>query len=322
MATPQEHIDTIIANAILLADEQTTNATNSAQDIVALADGTYHTSWNPAALPTPEADEPDIPEVESGLFTFEAQRDHIIGLLTDKLAEYFATYYPLETDAFDEATNWLINTITNGGTGINQAIEDEIWQRGRDRLLNEAGSVQSQITSAAAARGIPLPDGATDMRLRQVRLKVLEETGQQSTTISTKQAEIEIETIKFAIGEAMKARFEAMRAAADFIRALVGGMNAAIQVAELNPNAKATMMNAVSNLYRARLSRDEIIINSEVAKRGQNRQHFVDKDNVHWNMINSKINAATTAAEVYAKTAQAALSSLNSIASTATSAFS
>ena len=319
---PQDFIDAIINNAITLANTYTTATATSAGNIEDVVDGSYYHTWHPGSTPGVDAVEPAVPEVDDALILFDSQRDAMIALLSDKLADYFATYYPLENDAFDEAIAWLKDVIQNGGTGIPAAVEDAIWQRGRDRGITDARTAEAQILSSGAARGIPMIDGAVTGATRSVQLKRLEETGKLNTNISVKQAEIEIETIRFAVEQAINSRKMAMEAAGDYIRALTGAMGLIPGILDLKSSAKASLINATASLYRARLTRDEILHQTHVAARGQNERYFEARDQQHFTDLDTKIKASTNAAETYARTASAALSSLNGIISTSTSAFS
>jgi hypothetical protein len=146
--------------------------------------------------------------------------------------------------------------------------------------------------------------------------------GVASTSIAAKQLEIEIETVRFAIGKAIDSRTMAMNAAADYIRAIAISPDSAAKVAALNTDVQAKMMSAAGDFYRVRLSRDELILKSKLAELDNSidiykhrRTNATDNDRV-------KVQALTAAADVLGGAAKAALSSLNSVASTAVNAFS
>ena len=143
--------------------------------------------------------EPGVPNVENTITTYEAQRDFLVQLMTDKLTEFFTIYYPLNTDGYDEGMDWLINTITNGGTGINPAVENQIWQRGRDRLIAEGERADSQTLLQFAQRGFSLPSGAMTKLLQANRFEQLQKLQEQSRDVAIRQAEIELENLRFAV---------------------------------------------------------------------------------------------------------------------------
>lgn len=321
MPTAAEFIDTIITNALTTASDYTDAADDAATDLINAKAGFYvpppdsETDFEPAAV------EPAIPEVEDTKWNYQAELDKLIALLSDQLADFFATYYPLENDAFDEATAWLVNTITNGGTGINASIEDQVWQRDRDRRTAEAARAKAQIVTGYAAKGYFMPAGSLLKKIEEIDSAALAANGVASTSIAAKQLEIEIETIKFAITEAMKSRAMAMQAAADYIRVIATAPASAVRFAELNTDAKAKMMSAAANWYEARLSRDKLVLSSKLAEMGSRDDIYKHRRDSATRNSQVDVQALAAAADVYAKTAMAALASLNSIVSTGVSAF-
>jgi len=269
MGAAEDNIELIINNAIQVADGYTSQSERYAGFGVSMATGGQPTVINP--YPWTEevtAVEPPVATVDSATTIYETERDELIALLSNELADFLGTYYPLVNDAYDDATSWLVNTITNGGTGIPQAIEDQIWQRGRDRLITESRRTSAQTVSGFTAKGYMVPAGVLTKTLKEIELAQHGAMGEMSTSIATKQAEIEIENIKFAIKEALNARLAGIGAATDYIRAIAVAPQIATKLADIDPAAQARMISATSDLYRARLSRDQLVMNTEVAKMG------------------------------------------------------
>lgn len=321
MSDPQVFIDNIISNALTTANDYSTQAGDAADDLISVSAGFYLEPPSSSAGFTVTAVEPDIPTAADSTLTYEVQLEKLIKLLSDELAGFFATYYPLANDAFDEATAWLVNTITNGGTGINQDVWDQAWQRGRENIIADGRRVYNQIVTGYSAKGIMMPAGSM---LKKIEESMYDQTGKTSALATSnvmKQMEIEVETIKFAIGKALESRTMAMNAAADYIRAVATTPDAAARFAGLNTDVQAKMMDAASNFYRARMGRDELVLQSKLAEMNttvdiykHRRENATDNDRV-------KVQALSSAADVFARTASAALSSLNSIVSSATNAF-
>jgi hypothetical protein len=322
MATPAEVINQAVADAIAKASTFTDQVDIAADRVLGLSEGRSTGSSYYVPVTNITAVEPTIPPVDDALLIYDAELNHLIKLLSDELAAYFAKYYPLASDAFDEATSWLVNTITNGGTGIPQAIEDQIWQRARERIIREGQRLESTITSSYAARGFSLVQGPMIHDLNQARNEQAGRIGEASTAIAAKQAEIAIETIKFAITTAIDSRFKAMNAAADYIRAIASAPDAASRLVSTNSDAKAKMMDATAGLYRARLSRDELVIRSQ-SDRMQTDSHFaLGSLDAFQKQIDGEVRAAAAAADAYAKVAQSYIAQFNGVMSATTSAFS
>lgn len=314
-------VNTIISNALATSNAAVNNASAAARAAITASQG-YASPGGPVVVYGISATEPAIGIVGDATLTYESQRDRLIAILSDKLADFFATYYPLAADAFDEATNWLVNTITVGGTGIAPAVEDQIWQRGRDRIIADGARVESQTLTEFASRGLSLPSGAMAGRLQEVRFEQLLKTQELSRDVAIKQAEIEIENLKFAVDLAVKSRMQAMGVAVDYIRALMSGADTAARVALLNADAKARMISATADLYRARLTRDEIAMRVPLANAANGVQLNGIGVDGFYKGVGARVQAASAAAESYGRVASAALASLNSVAAISNSSFS
>lgn len=265
--------------------------------------------------------EPAVPEVESSTLTFEAQRDRIIALLSTELEGFFAKYYPLAADAFDEATNWLVNSITDGGTGISESVEAQIWQRGRDRVINDGKRAESQVLNDFASRGFSLPSGALAARLQEIRFEQLGKTQELSRDAAIKQADMAVENLRFAVNLAIDSRMKAMQAAADYIRSLMSGTDVAARVAALNSDAKARMMAATADMYRARLTRDELAMRIPLSN--QDAALKVQGLNIdgYSKAADTAASAAIAEANAFADGAKAALAAISTIVSSAENSF-
>jgi hypothetical protein len=311
MATPDE----IIANAIVIANQQTALADDAAQAVINASQGYAASGIDPLTFAI-SAIEPDVPSVVNGTQTYEAQMEKLVALLSQQLADFFTLYYPLASDAFDEATNWILNAITNGGTGISAAVEAQIWGRGRERVINEGTRTSNQIVADFAGRGFSIPPGAMAGKLKELRLAQKQANKSFSRDVAITQAEIEIKNIQFAISKAIESRAFAMQAASDYIRSLMSAPDAAARVALLNSDVQAKMISATSDLFRARLSRDELILKSEEANLDARIKGNAIDVPAFYQGVSARVHAAESAANVYGNVAGAALSSLISMAST------
>lgn len=313
-------IDSIIAKAQSTANAQLSLSNAAAHDAITASMGYASPNFTPVTY-TIQAIEPDVPDVENANLTYEAQRDKLIAMLSDELAKFYTSYYPLAADAFDEATNWLVNSITNGGTGIAASVEEQIWQRGRDRAVADGARAEAQVLDEFSSRGFSLPPGAMTARLDAVRHEGMAKVNEFNRDVAIESAKIEVESVRFAVEQAIRSRMAAMSAATDYIRALMSGPDTAARVASINSDAKARMMSATSDLYRARLSRDELAMRVPLT----NTTELVKVNNIamdaFYRGVGNRVQAAVAAADQYGKAAQAALASLNSVASASTVGF-
>lgn len=315
------NVELIIENALATADEAVLDASKAADRAIS-ASNSYIYGGNVGDIRfRMSAIEPAVELVADATLTYESQRNKIITLLSGELADFFANYYPLVADAFDEATGWLVDTINNGGTGIKPAVEDQIWQRDRSRVVADGLRAEAQTRDEFAARGFSLPSGAMSARLQQMRFEQMLKTQEQSRDVAVKQADIEVENIRFAVDLAVKSRMQAMGIAVDYIRALMSGADVAARVASLNAEARARMISATADMYRARISYDEVALRAPL----QNTENKVKMLGIERDSfgqgVTAQVNAAVGAAEAYGRMAAAALSSISSVASQGVSAF-
>lgn len=319
--TTTADVQTIIDNALYTANTEVNSANAAAQFAITSAEGFSY--YNPPTLEYAlTAIEPDVGVIEDALLTYEAQLSNMITLLSGQLATFFTTYYPLASDAFDPATNWLVNTITVGGTGISPAVEDQIWQRDRDRIIADGLRAESAAYTEFASRGFSLPPGALASRLQEVRFEQMAALQGSSATIAIEAAKLEIDNLKFSVEQAIKSRMSAMTAAVEYIRAIMSGPATAVQVANLNSEAKARMISATSELYRARLTRDEIALRIPVANVTNSTEAGRINTDGFFRGLDARSHAAAAAAQAYGGMAAAALGSLNSVAAVYDATFS
>lgn len=314
-------IEAIISNAQSTALAQLSAAQAASNAAITASLGFASPNFTPVAYNI-EAIEPAVPDVENANLTYESQRDQLIAMLSNELANFFITYYPLAADAFDEATNWLVNSITVGGTGIAATVEAQIWQRGRDRAMADASRAEAAVMDEFSARGFSLPPGAMTARLDAVRHEGMAKINEFNRDAAIESAKIEVENVRFAVEQAIRSRMAAMQAATDYIRALMSGPDTAARVAALNSDAKARMMSATSDLYRARLSRDELALRIPMTNTSELVKVSGISMDAFYKGVANRVQAAVAAADQYGKAAQAALSSLNSVASASTVGFS
>ena len=310
-------IEQIISNAMLKADEYSYEADEAAHKIIREQIGMYLEPPNPSIGFAVEAVEPGVPEVSDTIVGYEAQLEKIVALLSDQLAGFFARYYPRAADAYDEASAWLVNQITNGGAGVNEQVAAELWQRARERIIRDGRRVENQIATGYAAKGYMIPPGAMTAKMEEARFQQLTATGEAATAVASKMFDAEVDMIKFAVDAAVKARQMAMSAAADYIRAVASAPDSAVRTYNMKDENRARMIAAAADWYRARLSRDEIVLKSKLSEKEIDYKIYEHRRTQATRNDDVRVRALASAADVYARTASAALSSLNSIVSTA-----
>ena len=311
----EDTINSIINNAIAIAGSKSSEASEFSGDAMRAAEGVVSPGSGGFSF-TPNV--PDlgvyIPTTAAGLNTgiYETTYDRIKNDLTGAFIKFFATYFPNECDYLAEAQLWLCKVLGPGGTGMAPAVEDQIWERDRNRLLADNARVEDEILVTWAGRKFPLPPGAAAYQVLQNQQDSSTKIAQASRDVAIKQADIEIENIRFAVKMALEYRIGAVQAAAEYIKALALGPEIASRLALGAINAQATLIDAAANYYRARVSVEELrlralISNGELSM--QNSAQFVAAFTAR---SNNMTQAATAAAQSAGYQASAALNSLHS----------
>jgi hypothetical protein len=315
----------IINNALQISQDQVNESNTAANYAIQASNGmtwfnNSYSNWHPDAT-EPAVYIPQTIEEADPFYRYETEKQALIAYLSQLFADYFETYYPLDSDAFDEAMAWLQNTIVNGGTGIPAEVENQIWQRYRDSIVRSGLQAQNSAYADFAARGFPLPPGALAARLDGIRTENMTKIAESARDIAIKQIEVEIENIKFAVKTAIDARLEALKAAADYLRAMALAPDIATKIAQQNSDAQARLISAAADFYRARLTRDDLAYKAWATLMEQRGKDAGVNMQSWGHSIDARTRAAVGAADVYGRNASAALSSLTSIVGVNTQAF-
>lgn len=313
----EDQINAIIDAALENADEALDVALGLCED-AKYAIGTYGD--------LPEIEDPDEPNTQDPTYfpnteladEFRAEFADAFGDFTDRLADVYQTYidsfFPKYSDGLEEAEDWLIDVIQNGGTGLPEAIENALWERARSRELFEAYRLEDEAVNAFAIRGFSLPTGALAKRLLMVQMEASNKSSTISRDIAIKQAEFELETIKYAVEKASNLRVQIAQATLNYIQAYIQTPALAIDKAKSINDAHAKLWSSATDYYRSLQSDAELTLKwgeivSDNAK--ANIKYGVDLDTA---TIEGKAKTAVGAADAAAKAAAAALSAQNTIA--------
>ena len=267
---------------------------------------------------TPAVVEPvvNIPQQAEGASVekFTELSDAVIARLADLFAGYMSTYFP-NGGFFDAAKAWINTAITTGGTGINASVEDQIWQRDRARILDDAAQAEDEAVAGWAARGYPMPPGAAAYQTARMRKETQDKLAQISHDIAVKQFDTEVENVRFAVQQAVDLYTKALGAASDYIKALAIGPNSAMQVVPSITDSQSRLISAAAEYYRARISVEELRLraqqpNAEFEQRAREKTADLVMEE-----IKTRVGAAVSAAQSLGTQAASALNSLHASAS-------
>jgi hypothetical protein len=141
----------------------------------------------------------------------------------------------------------------NGGTGLNHAVENAIYERSKSKVNAETIRVQGDALKAAARRGFTLPDGALMSAMQQARQAGADNNAKASVEIAVMQAEIEQKNLQFAVSTSADLRKAAMNAALSYHQSLVSINGQAIQYSQAVVDALVKTFDAEVRAFTAKL---------------------------------------------------------------------
>jgi hypothetical protein len=234
----------------------------------------------------------------------------------DRVAWLMANYFPsLNGDLITSSDNWIINQINNGGIGLPISVEEALYARGKDRVIQTGLAAESQALSSFAARGFTLPQGVLVAQLNATRLSTAQNLGKLATDVLVENTKIQVETTKFAVQMAVQLRLGLLNALVAFINAAADVPKGAVQYAQLFTDAKRGIADAIVGYYNAMIREQELKMKGEES---QLQLEFGDLNSFRNGFANdisgygSRVAAAATAVGTVAGSA---LQSINTIAS-------
>lgn len=133
--------------------------------------------------------------------TFDGQKP--ADLVEPALQPLSFTEQDFVSEIKDAAEAWLMDKLTNGGTGLHPDVEAAIWNRA---LTREVISARENIEEAAdefAASGFPRPSGSLRARLDTIRADLQRKTEDLSRKIAEDQAKLAQENTIVALKESL-----------------------------------------------------------------------------------------------------------------------
>jgi hypothetical protein len=313
-------VNSIISNATTTANTARDKAieyANQAQTAAAgiLVDlGRVHDPEEPNVTIPPFSPQEDLSSLFSG--TADNVDEEFKTDFTDKTNYFLNTWFPdfagcLKTNI----DGWICSTIADGGTGIPAAIENQIWERSRNKETKEAARLKSEAQEAFASRGFSLPAGVLYAQLAMIDQEAANKVSTHARDVAIKQVDIEIENIRFAVDQGIRLRLGVVQALIGYLNAFFDAVpnlatDRAARAAELKGklwDTSAAYYRALIDAARLTLDYDKLLVDKDLTIEG----HTVESFARH---IEARVNAAVAAAEGMGKIAGAALSAQNTLA--------
>lgn len=267
-----------------------------------------------AEVPVPDVEIPRLAEGAS-LEMFDNWWNGIIDKLAGLYAGYMDRYFPNDCEYLKHAQQWICKAITQGGTGLNPVVEGQIWDRDRSRILRDATRAEQEAVSAFAARGFPLPPGALNGTLQRIQADTRDKLAQASRDVAIKQAQMEVENVRFAIEQAIDLYGTAVGAAKDYMMAMAGSANSPVQLLPSVTDSQSRLISAASDYYRSRIAAKELQLKAAMPNAEYQQQANSKNLDARMQTIKNSVDTAVEAAKALATQAAALLNSVHTSAS-------
>lgn len=232
---------------------------------------------------------------------------------TDALTVYFNKFFP--ECIVNNTNSWICNTILYGGSGLPPGIENAIWQRAKEREVQESLRMQMEATQQFASRGFVLPPGAMAERLLQVQQDLTNKVSMLSRETAIKNLELQIENIRLAVAEGIKVRLAVITSLSEFVKAAFMPATLAIQYADTIASAKQKLVGAAADYYRAMISEAEMDLKSQEITASSQTQVSISDNTVQTSALTSNAVVRARLVDAYTQAAAAAGSAAMSLAS-------
>lgn len=198
-----------------------------------------------------------------------------------------------------------LTTMLLGGTGLPPSIEQAIWDRGRVREDVMAGKATQEAYEEFASRGFSLPTGALAARVAEVWQKNRDANSSYSRDVAVKQAQLEIDNLKFSVQTGIQLEGQLMTYAGQYAQRALEAAKTTVEVAINIFNAQVALYNARLQAYQTEASVFKDLIQAESIKLDQYRteieaQKLIGEINIQAIQIyKTRIDALMSAVELY-----------------------
>lgn len=251
-------LQAIYDNAWTAATMAQTNATNVANAAGAALTNQGAVTYNmtdPGSTPITDRVGETLTALTTSTGDVRATYDGVAQELETRLAGYFteflAAYFPVND--LISTQRWIDNQIEDGGAGINIAVERAIWQRDADRLQLAAQQATADLLSTFSNRRYPMPPGAAAHQAAMIQRDTASKLGDSSRERAIKTWDAELDLLKFAITTNIALHNSAMQLTGDYVRLLTLGPQTGVQMASIEPEARAKAVQAAASYYGAQV---------------------------------------------------------------------
>lgn len=227
----------------------------------------------PQAPVLPNRTEPTAPDIILPSFMAQAP-EHVGDAPTDAQGTMDAIYFDksqiLQANAKAYVDQWIdqyspeyhsqmaaieaqLSRYLAGGTGLDDAVENAIYERARGKNDADARRVRDQAYGDAAGRGFTLPTGALMSAAQSARQAAADNNARAAAEIVVMQAEMEQKNLQFAVSASTALRNAMIGAALSYMQNTISVNGQAIDYAKSVFSNIVELYNASIRVFTARI---------------------------------------------------------------------
>ena len=229
-----------------------------------------------------------------------------------QIQNFLATFFPDISLALKTGSDAALIDIIVNGRGVPITVENALWNRAKDREVQEALRAEQDVINASAARGFSAPTGTVNFTVAALRADLNLKLSGINREIAFKAFDTLNENHKFAITQAISLRAQFVQALGTFIRTAMVQSDAA-DYAKTILQAKTGLYDHALRVYSAEVDEEKLRTTSLL----ENRSQDLRMSEINVGSINSFYDRRTRAAQVQADVAIAAANNLGALAAAA-----
>jgi len=175
-----------------------------------------------------------------------------IALVNGYVDAMLAQYNPRYAEQM-AAIETQLATYMAGGSGLNPAVENAIYERSRSKADAEARRVRDGALKDMAERGFTLPTGALTSAIQQARQAGADVNAAAAREIVVMQAEMEQKNLQFAVSTSANLRTTLLNASLSYMQNLVTINGQAIDYAKSVVGMVVETYNIAQKVFASRL---------------------------------------------------------------------
>lgn len=255
---------------------------------------------------------PPVPTVDGMIVDFDAALAQVKAVVDSVEDSWLMQYFPAAMpDGFDP----LMTQILNGAI-VTDAMQELIWERAKGQTQREAARVEDEAVSQWASRGFSLPGGVVVKQTQMIQQELFFANAALAAQQAIKALDLQVDAVKFAAETGTKLRLGLISGLTELISAYSRLPQAASDYASAVANARRSAYGAISEYYRTVLAGSEMTLKAGMANADNALKHLQTVAQYQGQFGANQVHARVAAVDTFAKTASAALSGLNGVAST------